>query len=93
MLLNFVQTGLIWYYFNVLAIAFIIYMLLKIALARAERATFNQSESKTRSDSFIIKAVVSISIFGIVFFFMRQYYPEFVKFWEWIVEGIQELIK
>ena len=91
MLLNAAQTGLIWYYFNILAIAVIIYMLLKIALARAERATNNQSESKTKGDNFIIRIAVFAALFGLAFFFMRQYISEFKDFWEWVIEGIQEL--
>ena len=92
MFLNAAQTGLIWYYFNILAIAVIIYMLLKIALARAERATNNQSESKTSGDNLIIGIAIFAGLFGLVFFFTRQYISEFKDFWEWIIEGIQELI-
>lgn len=92
MFLSYAQTGLIWYYFNILAMAGIIYMLLKIALARAERATINQAESKTKADNFIIRIAVFAALFGLAFFFMRQYISEFEKFWEWIVEGIQGLI-
>jgi len=91
MFLNVVQTGLVWYYFNILAMAGIIYMLLKIALARAERATTNQSESKTSTDNFIIRIAVFAALFGLAFFFMRQYISEFETFWKWIIEGIQEL--
>jgi predicted PurR-regulated permease PerM len=92
MLLSYAQTGLVWYYFNILAMAGIIYMLLKIALARAERATLNQSESKTRDDNFIIRIAVFAALFGLVFFFMRQYISEFKDFWEWLINGIRELI-
>ncbi len=91
MFLNTVQTGLVWYYFNILAIAVIIYMLLKIALARARRATINQTESKTRGDNFIIGIAVFAGLFGLVFFFTRQYISEFKEFWQWAYEGIQEL--
>lgn len=92
MFLSYAQTALFWWYFNIIAIAYIIYMLLKIALARAERATVNQSESKTRSDNFIIRTVVFVALLGIVFFFMRQYISEFKEMWEWLIKGIQELI-
>lgn len=91
MFLNYAQTGLVWYYFNIIAIAVIIYMLLRIALARAQRATVNQAESKTQGDNFIIRVAVFVALFGLVYFFMRQYHSEFAGFWEWIVEGIQEL--
>lgn len=93
MFLNTVQTGLVWYYFNILAMAGIIYMLLKIALARAERATINQAESKTKADNFIIRIAVFAALFGLVFFFMRQYISEFKEMWEWLIKGIQELIR
>lgn len=91
MLLSWVQTGLIWYYFNTLAIAYIVYMLLKIALVRAERSMINRSESAAREERKLIKLIIFISIFAIAYFAMREYIAEFRKLWISIIEFIQGL--
>ena len=81
--------GFVWYYMNILAIAGIIYMLLKLAIARAERVVTNRSESALKEERFMTRIVMFAAIFGIMFFFMREYVEEMKEAWKWATETIQ----
>lgn len=91
MLLNFIQTGLTWYYFNVIAIAYIIYMLLKITYERARNATGNRAESVSKESKFYYRFIFAISIFGIVYFFTREHIEDMREIWESFAEFVERL--
>ena len=81
----------LWYYMNILIIAGIIYMLLKLAIVRAKRATINRAETTSKSDMLLIRFSIFVAIFGIVLFMLREYTKELQAFWHWANEGIQEV--
>ncbi len=89
---NLTTMGFVWYYMNILAMAGIVYMLLRLAIARAQKVTTNQSESKITEDRLFIRFVMFIATFGLVYFFMREHINDLKEIWNWAYEGIQELI-
>jgi len=91
MLLDYVQTGLVWYYMNILAVAGIIYMILKLAVVRAQRAAINTAETRSTSDKIFLRFVMFAATFGIVFFLLREYINQIEMFWDLIADGIKEI--
>jgi ABC-type polysaccharide/polyol phosphate export permease len=91
MLLNLINTGLLWYYFNVLAIAVIVYMILKLAIVRAKKAVTNQAESESTEDKMFIMFAMFTASFAMVFFFMREYIDDFERIWQTVSEAAGEI--
>jgi len=91
MLLDYFRVGLVWYYMNVIAMAVIIYMILKLAIIRAQRVANNQAESRSTEDKMFIRFVMFMAIFGMVYFFLREYIDQLEAFWNWIQAGISEV--
>ncbi len=79
-----------WYYMNILAMAGIVYLLLRLAIARAERVIVNQSESKAREDRLFIRFIMITASFGFILFFMREYKDDIIKTWQTVSEQITE---
>lgn len=84
--------GLVWYYFNVIAIAAIVYKLLDLAAIRAKNASTNKAETQSKEDKLFIKFVMFVSAFGIVYFFTREYIQGMKEIWNFAYEGIRGLI-
>jgi len=91
MLLDYFRVGLVWYYMNVIAMAVIIYMILKLAIARTKRVVINQTESKSVEDKMFIRFVMFVAIFGLIYFFLREYMDQLEAFGNWIQEVIKEM--
>ena len=92
MLLNWVQTGIAWYYFNVIAIAVIIYKMIDLATIRAKNAALNTAESQTKEDKLFVKAVIFLGVFGVAYFFTREYISDMREIWISVVEFTQRVI-
>ena len=83
--------GLVWYYFNIIAIAVIIYKILDLAAIRAKN-TSNISERESKEDKLFLRFVMSISTLGIAYFFMREYMEEAKELWSFCIDKIMDVI-
>ncbi len=83
--------GFIWFYMNIICIAGIIYMLLQYAIARAKRVVVNQSEEAIANDRLWTRFVMSVVIFGLVYFILREYMSDLKDIWKAGFEHIQEI--
>jgi len=89
---NLTTMGFIWFYMNIICIAGIIYMLLQYAIARAKRVVVNQSEEAAQNDRMLIRFIMFIVTFGLVYFFLREYMSDLKAVWQAGFKYIQELI-
>ncbi len=89
---NLTTIGFIWFYMNIICIAGIIYLLLQYAIARAKRVVVNQSEEAIANDRLWTRFIMSIVIFGLVYFILREYMSDLKDIWKVGFEYIQELI-
>lgn len=89
---NLTTMGFIWFYMNIICIAGIIYMLLQFAIARAKRVVINQSEESIQNDRMLIRFIMFVVTFGLVYFFLREYLSDLKEIWKAGFEAIQELI-
>lgn len=89
---NLTTMGFIWFYMNIICIAGIIYMLLQYAIARAKRVVVNQSEEAIQNDRMLIRFIMFVVTFGLVYFFLREYLSDLKEIWKAGFEYIQELI-
>jgi len=90
---NLTTIGFIWYNLNVLAIAGIIYLVLKLAIVRAENlGTRNSIENKIKQDNLYIKFVIFSASFGIVYFSLRESVPDLKELWSDAIIFIKDLL-
>lgn len=68
-----IETALIWYYFNILAITGIVYFLLAIVYQRSKRIIINTAEQPYKPDNTMVKLVFKIAIVAILFFAVREF--------------------
>ncbi len=72
--------GFLWYYFNILCVAGIVFSLLAIMYQRAGRTIINTSERPYKPDNTPFKFTVGVAIFGIIFFGIREYGTGMIEF-------------
>lgn len=66
-------TALAWYYFNILAITGILFFWLAIMWKRASQTIINTSERPYKPDNTLMRWTFYLVVFGIMFFFTRQW--------------------
>lgn len=86
--------GLIWYYFNIIGIAGIIFFIMMIAYNRSKQVVINTAEQPAGSKKMppFLKFVVGMSIFGIIFFAVREWGDDIYEASTSAVEYIGEKI-
>lgn len=90
MSLSWIQTGLIWYYFNIIVIAVIIYMLLRVSYERMRMLQVNKAEASSKEDRFIYKVIVFTAIFVLAYFFWREIGRDVHKAFDAMTEYIRD---
>ena len=84
-------TGLIWYYFNILCIAGIIFFVMLIAYNRAKRPVINIGEGSAKEQKFP-PFIKKVAIFGVVFFAVREWGDDIYEFSTAVIETIGDKI-
>ena len=72
--------ALVWYYFNIICIAGIIFFLLAIMYKRAGRIIINTSESPYRQDNTMMQWTFRMAMFAIIFFGLREWGSAMIEF-------------
>lgn len=73
----------IWYYFNILAAAGIVFYLLEIMRQRSMRAIINTAEKPFKPDNTMFKRIFFLAILAIIFFLAREYKLDAPLIWAW----------
>lgn len=88
---NLTTLGFVWYYFNVLAITGIVYMVLKLAIVRAQNSISNKAENISKADNNYLYFVMFISTFAIIYFLLREYIKDLKDLWQFIFDKLPDL--
>lgn len=81
--MNLFSAGWLWYHFNVLVIAGIIFYLLEIMRQRAKRIIINTAETPYKQDNTMFKKILLFCAFGLAYFGAREANLDEPLIWMW----------
>jgi len=96
-----IETAAFIYYFNILAIAGIVYFLLAIAYQRSKQVIINTAEQPFKRDNSMLKLIIRIAVVAMVFFAVREYgltehveaaWEQIHSFFSWTSDKISEVV-